>query len=603
MSKIDVILVAPTGGGKSLTYQLPAVCDVGITVVVCPLISLMEDQLYSLRKRNIPAELLCQASEQETVARVYKILNDPGYSSQLKLLYVTPERLAKSKRLMNALQKCYQNRKLERIAIDEVHCCSVMGHDFRTDYKYLGTLKKLFPNVPLLCVTATASRKVITDVQKILNIRDCMIFNTPFNRPNLYYHVIEKPNEAEAVYDMLADLLKNRYAEQTGIIYTFSVKDTETLVSELLQRDCKVRPYHASLEANQRSAVYQKWMAGEIQAVCATIAFGLGIDKPNVRFVIHHTMSKSMENYYQESGRAGRDGNYAECLVLFKFSDMFKLSAMTFVEQNGLRNVYSMVNYCINAKICRRDLFSKYFTEVWNDRSCGKMCDHCYFKNQRRAVDSPKMDILTYYRTLLKIIERASSMDIRLTALKLCEAWFNKGPAKLRSDVPPPSIDRFYGEQIVTFLITEDYLREDFHYTAYSTVSYIQRGLRIPEDDQLEFQPSRVLDLPPVRELTDFLEATTTSDDDVSFVKEEKLTPQKIGSESRKRRMSSSSDESEDDPRISLRETDLEKFIEEKVESKLMKMLNESNTQSPIRDDDVVFITPKKEDVETIEID
>jgi ATP-dependent DNA helicase Q1 len=221
------------------------------------------------------------------------------------------------------------------------------------------------------------------------------------------------------------------------------------------------RPYHASLEANQRSKVYQQWMNNEIQAVVATIAFGLGIDKADCRFVIHHTLSKSMENFYQESGRCGRDGKYAECILLYRFIDFFKISTMTFVETNGLRNAYSMVDYCINGKKCRRDLFSNYFTEVWNDKNCGKMCDHCFYGN--RAVIPPTMNILPHYRTLLRIIEKALSMDIKVTALKLADAWFHKGPAKLRLEVPPPSIERFYADQIIAFLILEDYLREDFH--------------------------------------------------------------------------------------------------------------------------------------------
>lgn len=291
----------------------------------------------------------------------------------------------------------------------------------------MSTLKTLFPNTPIIGVTATASRKVLMDVQKMLNIRGCLILNSPFNRPNLYYGVLEKPSEVDATYDLLADLLKNRYAGQSGIIYTFSIKDTETLVSELLQRDCKVRAYHASLEAHQRSNVYQKWMANEIQAVVATIAFGMGIDKPDVRFVIHHTLSKSMENFYQESGRCGRDGKYAECILLYKFSDMFKISTMTFVETNGLRNAYSMIDYGINAKKCRRDMFSNYFTEVWSDRNCGKMCDHCFSNGQNRSVVPPKMDIVSHYRTLIRIIEKASLVDIKLTGLKLLDAWFHKG--------------------------------------------------------------------------------------------------------------------------------------------------------------------------------
>lgn len=570
---------------------------------------ILEDQLYALKKRGIPAELLSSSTDQETVNRVHKFLNDSGYSTQLKLLYVTPERMAKSKRLMSALQKSYQNKKLERIAIDEVHCCSILGHDFRPDYKYLGTLKTLFPNTPIIGVTATASRKVLVDVQKILNIRGCLIFNSPFNRPNLFYGLLEKPSETEAVYDILADLLKNRYAGQSGIIYTFSIKDTETLVSELLQRDCKVRPYHASLETGQRSSVYQKWMSNEIQAVVATIAFGLGIDKPDCRFVIHHTLSKSMENFYQESGRCGRDGSYAECILLYKFSDMFKISTMTFAESNGLRNAYSMVNYAINAKKCRRDLFSNYFTEVWSEKNCGKMCDHCFYQGQNRTVTPPKMDLLVHYRTLVKILDKAASMDIKLTALKLIDAWFHKGPGKLRLDTPPPSIDRFFAEQIVAFLLIEDYLREDFHYTAYSTISYIQRGPTAPQDDEIEFYPSRIYDLPPMKELKDFLLTTSTDDsDEVSFVSEKKID---LNKSSRKRRVSSSDDDSDSDEMMTkspFKTSSIEKLIEKKVESKLRKIFGEgeastSSSSSSRKSDDVVVLTPKNEEPEVIEID
>ena len=437
-------------------------------------------------------------------------------------------------------------------------------------------------------------------MQKILNIRGSLVFNSPFNRPNLFYGVVEKPSETEAVYELLADLLKNRYAGQSGIIYTFSIKDTETLVSELLQRDCKVRAYHASLEANQRSNVYQKWMNNEVQAVVATIAFGLGIDKPDVRFVIHHTISKSMENFYQESGRCGRDGNYAESILLYRFGDMFKISTMTFAETNGLRNAYSMIDYCINAVTCRRDIFSKYFTEVWSDKSCGKMCDHC-FANNGRTVLAPKMDVVVHYRTMIRIIDKAIQMDIKLTGLKLLDAWFHKGPAKLRLDVPPPSIDRFYGEQIVAFLILNDYLREDFHYTAYSTISYIQKGPKAPEDE-IEFQPSRVNDLPPIKEMIDFLKATTSAPKENTKPADH---PQQA-MPSNKRRISSSSDSEDKLMSTSMKDSDLERLIEKKVESKIRKILADRDIEtSTAKDDseDVIIVTPKMEANEIIEID
>lgn len=517
LSKHDLIYVAPTGGGKSLTYQLPALVDKGITLVVSPLISLMEDQLHSLDKRGIPAKMLSAQSTKEETKKIHTILEDPSTSTadQMKLLYVTPERMSKSKRFMQALQKCYHNSKLDRIAIDEIHSVSVLGHDFRPDYKFLGNMKTLFPNTPILGVTATASRKVLMDIQKILNIRGCIIFNSPFNRPNLYYHVIDKPSENEACYDMLAELLSNRYKGQSGIIYTFSVKDTETLTSELLQRDIKVRPYHAQLEAVQRSSIYKQWMDNKIQAVVATIAFGLGIDKQDVRFVIHHTISKSMENFYQESGRCGRDGKYAESILMYRMADMFKISCMTFVESDGLKNAYSMINYAINSKRCRRDQFAKHFTEVWNDKNCGKMCDCCFHKNEIRVVKPPEIDIMEHYRSLLKILEKAKLTDTKLTALKLIDAWFQKGTKSARIDnMPAPNIDRFYGEQILVYLIINDYLREDFHYTAYSTNSYIVQGPKTPTDCNIEFNPSRVYELPSLNKLKLYYEEiceTTTS--------------------------------------------------------------------------------------------
>ncbi|CAG9807850.1 unnamed protein product [Chironomus riparius] len=509
LSKHDLIYVAPTGAGKSLTYQLPALVDKGITLVVSPLISLMEDQLHSLKKRGIPAKMLSANSTKEETKIIHTILEDPLFSTsdQMKLLYVTPERMSKSKRFMQALQKCYHNAKLDRIAIDEIHSVSVLGHDFRPDYKFLGNMKTLFPNTPILGVTATASRKVLIDIQKILNIRGCIIFNSPFNRPNLYYHVIDKPSENEACYDKIADLLSNRYEGKSGIIYTFSIKDTETLTNELLKRDIKVRPYHAQLDAAERSKYYHQWMENKIQAVVATIAFGLGIDKQDVRFVIHHTMSKSMENFYQESGRCGRDGKYAESILMYRMADMFKISCMTFVESDGLKNAYSMINYAINSKKCRRDQFAKHFTEVWNDKNCGKMCDCCFHKKDVRVVKPPEIDIVEHYRSLLKILDKAKSTDTKLTALKLLDAWFQKGTKSARVDnMPPPNIDRFYGEQILVYLIINDYLREDFHYTAYSTNSYIVQGPKVPTDNDIEFNPSRVYELPPLQKLKSYFE-------------------------------------------------------------------------------------------------
>ncbi|XP_011549325.3 ATP-dependent DNA helicase Q1 [Plutella xylostella] len=472
LSGEHAIVVMPTGAGKSLCYQLPALLRPGLTVVVSPLISLMEDQIRSLTQKNIPAMLMCSTSSKDENQTALKTLTDD--KTDIKLLYVTPERFAKSKRFMSNLQKCHAAGRLQRFAIDEVHCCSQWGHDFRPDYKFLGILSNMFPKVPILGLTGTATSHVLSDVQKILNIPGCLVLKTTFNRPNLFYQILEKPATQEGCLDVLEKLLKYRYKDESGIIYAHSIKDCEDLAQGLRKRGLRVGCYHASLDAETRSKVHQKWHEKIYQAIVATVAFGMGIDKPDVRFVIHHSISKTMENYYQESGRAGRDGLRAECVTLYRMQDLFRVSTMVFSNNGHLEQLYGMIKYCLNVKVCRRQVVAEYFNENWGNTDCNYMCDVCIHPN--KIIREIRLE--EHIKNLAVVIEKAEKKEIKLTALKLLDAWFLKGPVNIRHDGPDPGlkISRLVGEDVIAYLLIKGYLVEDFHFTAMSTISYIKCG-------------------------------------------------------------------------------------------------------------------------------
>ncbi|KAM7366791.1 hypothetical protein PAMP_014735 [Pampus punctatissimus] len=400
-------------------------------------------------------------------------LTDPKAS--FKLLYVTPEKIAKSKLLMSRLEKAYNAKLLSRIAVDEVHCCSQWGHDFRPDYKLLGILKRQFPNVPLLGLTATATSSVLKDCEKILSVPQPITLTASFNRTNLYYEVRIKDSVNDASINDIASLIKNRYKDQSGIVYVFSQKDAESVASELQERDILAYPYHAHMDPEDKSRVHRKWTASKIQVVVATVAFGMGIDKPDVRFVIHHTISKSIENYYQESGRAGRDDRPADCIVYFGFSDIFRISTMVVMENVGQQKLLQMVDYCQNADRCRRSLMAVHFDEVWDDEGCNQMCDVC-----RNGKDFTTMDITQHARQVVQIVELATSMDERLTPLKLVEAWMGKGPAKRRKMIQTTTLSRLQAEAVVVRLLLQGYLREDFSFTPYTTYFYMKLGRKAP---------------------------------------------------------------------------------------------------------------------------
>ncbi|XP_035807497.2 ATP-dependent DNA helicase Q1 isoform X1 [Amphiprion ocellaris] len=481
MTGKDLFLVMPTGRGKSLCYQLPAVCSKGFTLVVTPLVSLMEDQIMYLKSIEVSAVMLNASSSKDHAKTVMAGITDP--KGPFKLVYVTPEKIAKSKLLMSRLEKAYNANLLSRIAVDEVHCCSQWGHDFRPDYKLLGILKRQFSKVPLLGLTATATSSVLKDCEEILCVPKPITLTASFNRTNLYYEVRIKDSDNDASISDIASLVKSRYKDQSGIVYVFSQKDAESVAAELQKRDILAYPYHANMDPDDKSQVHRRWTSNKIQVVVATVAFGMGIDKPNVRFVIHHTISKSIENYYQESGRAGRDDRPADCIVYFGFADIFRISTMVVMENVGQQKLLQMVDYCQNVDRCRRSLMAVHFDEVWDNEGCSQMCDTCRHSkvcDHLTLLDYTTMDITQHAREVVQIVELATSMDEKLTPLKLVEAWMGKGPAKRRKMIQTTTLPRRQAEAVVVRLLLQGYLREDFSFTPYTTYFYMKLGRKVP---------------------------------------------------------------------------------------------------------------------------
>lgn len=420
LSGKDAFILMPTGGGKSLCYQLPSVVQSGrtrgVTIVVSPLLSLMQDQVDHLQKLHIQAFLVNGETTSEHRKFVLQALKHSEPQTFIKLLYITPEMLNKSATMINAFEDLYKRGLLARIVIDEAHCVSQWGHDFRPDYKALGEIRKQFKDVPVMALTATATENVKVDVMHNLGMDKSKVFDQSFNRPNLSYEVRTKGAQPQ-VLENIAHIIKSSFNGQAGIIYCLARMTCETVATALRdEHNIDAEHYHAAMTPSERVKVQKLWQAGEVKIIVATIAFGMGIDKPDVRFVIHHSIPKSLEGYYQETGRAGRDGKRSECILFYGYRDATTLKRMI-DDSDGdweqkerqkqlLRNV---IQFCENRSDCRRVQVLAYFNEHFHREDCQNECDNC-----RSSSRFETHDFSEHAKNVIRLVRQVARQNVTL---------------------------------------------------------------------------------------------------------------------------------------------------------------------------------------------
>jgi len=366
LARRDVLVLMPTGGGKSLCFQLPALTREGLTIVVSPLISLMKDQVDALQTSGIAATYLNSTLDRKDAVARWRGLHRGEY----RMLYVAPERL-----MLDTFLERAMNWNIAQFAIDEAHCISEWGHDFRPEYRELKKLRTHFPDVPMMALTATATERVRADIVKQLKLREPRCYVASFDRPNLTYRIVPK----SAPYEQLLEFIRSR-PNESGIVYCASRKSADSLARNLSEDGVSAKPYHAGLTSAERTKNQEAFLRDDVRVVTATIAFGMGINKPNVRFVVHYDLPKNLESYYQETGRAGRDGLPSECVLLFSAGDVAK--QLHFIDEKSeseariaRAQLQQMVHYA-ETRDCRRMTLLRYFGEEYTKPSC-EGCDNC----------------------------------------------------------------------------------------------------------------------------------------------------------------------------------------------------------------------------------
>ncbi|ULQ61174.1 DNA helicase RecQ [Brucepastera parasyntrophica] len=457
LEKRDTLAVMPTGGGKSVCYQIPALLFPGLTVVVSPLIALMQDQVSALALAGVEALFLNSALDWET----YRSNMAHVRSGKIKLLFAAPETL-----MTNRLQELLFSVRVDCIAIDEAHCISEWGHDFRPEYRRIAEIRELFPDAVCLALTATATPQVCADIKKTLKMESPAVFTASFNRTNIFLDVKPRQKPLAQVLEFLED-----HQGESGIIYCFSRKQVDSLTAELRGRRISALPYHAGLSDEERTANQAQFIQDDVQIMIATVAFGMGINKPNVRFVIHFDLPKSLEQYYQEVGRAGRDGEPAYALLLYSYGDTRKIRF--FIEQKppdefrkAEIHLKAMTDFA-GSRICRRKILLEYFGEklpehgpVSEKTDC---CDIC------RQGPSPETDMTIPVQKILSCIIRTGE---RFGAAYIIDILLGSGQKRIvdngHNKLPVWGIGRDMPKEdwfeIIRLLVENEYLRKSEDY-------------------------------------------------------------------------------------------------------------------------------------------
>lgn len=402
LSGKDTFVIMPTGGGKSLCYQLPALVSEGVAIIVSPLIALMKNQVDLVRSYSSNDDIAHFLNSTLNKKEILQVKEDLTVG-RTKMLYVAPETLTKQENL-----DFFSDLNISFFAVDEAHCISEWGHDFRPEYRRLREMMEIINDkIPVIALTATATPKVQSDIEKNLKLRDAKIFISSFNRPNLYYEVLPKINKEDSIKSIVRFIAQNK--GKSGIIYTLNRKTTEELADMLMANNIKAVAYHAGLDSKLRAQRQDLFLNEDVQVIVATIAFGMGIDKPDVRFVIHYNIPKSIENYYQETGRAGRDGMEGKCLLYYSHKDVSKLEHLMRDKPLSEREVGAqLINETVayaESGVCRRKVLISYFGEEIREENCGS-CDNC--KNPKERIEAKD--------NAVKVLKVVKALDERFPA-------------------------------------------------------------------------------------------------------------------------------------------------------------------------------------------